>query len=172
MFSWYWQTLWQTDCVPENYTNTKSFSVRCAVRMFNIYAHFLLACVSQEEWLQRCELSNLLLDSVPQDVLPYLSFFFFCLHNIPFGFCVVVIFLELLKWSHNHSIVRQSQSLTLHFEFPWCYLLFTCCFMRDSNFTAQFFFCVSVYFGYIILYLQRIQMPSLVVSPLQDDWSQ
>lgn len=41
--------------------------------MFNIRVHFVLECASQEEWLQRCELSNLPLDRVQQDVWPYLS---------------------------------------------------------------------------------------------------
>jgi len=81
------QRIWQTDCVPENSTNTKRSNVNSVACLFNIYAHVVLERSSRAGWPRRRELSE------PRPGVRLLFAFFFRLHNVPFWFRMGLIIL-------------------------------------------------------------------------------
>lgn len=161
----YWQTVQcqqirRVDCVPENYTNTKYFNINSGVCMFNIHAHFVFECESQEGWLQRSELSNLLLECVQQDVLPYLSW----LSLFSFSFITFLLDFVWLCYSWTLRLSTHSQHRSLDPDLGVAHFLdVICCWLAVSQVS-----CVNVHFGKCILDPQWIQM-QFVISRLQ--WS-
>lgn len=105
MFSWCWQALWSPDrlIVFQRITPTPNNSALALVFVCLTFTLTLSPSVrAKRNDFSGASFPNLLLDCVQQDVLPYLS----RLHNIPFRFCMVVLFLNSWDYSRIHSIIH------------------------------------------------------------------